>query len=47
MLHNLVYHEDDDYKWAGNYFGALSARRLGAAQRAWRSVIRTHDYNVP
>ena len=45
MLHNLVYHEDDDDNWAGNYFGMLSARRLAAAQRAWRHVIRMHYYN--
>jgi hypothetical protein len=45
MLHNLVYHEDDDDKWAGNYFGVLSARRLAAAQRAWRRIIRMHYYD--
>jgi len=45
VLHNLVYHEDDDDNWAGNYFGALSALRLRAAQRAWRNVIHTHHYN--
>ena len=45
MIHNLIYHEDDDDDWPGNYFGPLTPRRLGAAQRAWRDVIRKHAYN--
>jgi len=45
MIHNLVYHEDDDDDWPGNYFGPLSRRRLVAAQRAWRDVIHKHAYN--
>jgi hypothetical protein len=45
MVHNLVYHEDDDDNWAGNYFGPLSPNRLLAAQRAWRTIIRKHAYD--
>jgi hypothetical protein len=45
MVHNLVYHEDDDDNWPGNYFGSLSPKRLLAAQRAWRETIRRHAYN--
>ena len=45
MVHNIVYHEDDDDNWPGNYFGPLSPKRLLAAQRAWRTIIRKHAYN--
>jgi len=45
MIQNLIYHEDDDDDWAGNYFGPLSPRRLAEAQRAWRDVIRKHAYD--
>ena len=44
-LHNLVYHEDDNVDWAGNYFGQLSRPRLLAAQRAWRQALRTRSYS--
>jgi hypothetical protein len=45
MVHNLVYHEDDDDNWPGNYFGPLSPEKLLAAQRAWRTIIREHAYD--
>ena len=45
MIHNLIYHEDDDDDWPGNYFGPLTRRRLETAQRAWRDVISKHAYS--
>ena len=45
LLHNLVYHEDDDDEWPGNYFGVPTRQRLLAAQRAWRPVVRRHAYS--
>ena len=45
VLRNLAYREVAG-TWAGNISGTLTAKRLRAAELAWREAIKRHWYNV-
>jgi hypothetical protein len=45
VLRNLAYREVAG-TWAGNITGTLTAKRLRAAELAWREAIKRHWYNV-